>query len=148
MNGITEREAELLGDVYKNSKMGSDSILKVMPKASNERFRQDLTKQLTGYEEYAQKAKDIMRDGGYKAKEENVALRLWADIGIMINTAKDPSDSHIAEMVVEGSTMGVTDTLKLLRENENSNVSEGSLRLLRDVISFEERNVEIMKGYI
>lgn len=148
MNGINEREAELLGDIYKNSKMGSDSILKVINKASNEKFRQDLTKQLTGYEEYAQKAKDIMRDGGYKAKEENAVVKLWTDIGIMMNTAKDPSDSHLAEMVVKGSTMEVADTLKMLRENENLNVSEGALRLLRDVISFEEKNVEIMKGYI
>lgn len=148
MNSVMTREVELLEEVYKNEKMGSDSILKVIPTASNEKFRAALTKQLTGYEEYAEKAKQMLANHGYKAKEENPMTKLWASIGVKMNAMMDSSDSHLAQMVVEGSTMGVTDTLKLLRENENSGVCEKSLRLLRDIISFEEKNVEIMKSFI
>lgn len=148
MNNVMTRECELLEDVYKNEKMGSDSILKVMPKASNEKFREALTKQLSGYEEFSEKAKEMLANHGYKAKEENPMTKLWASIGVKMNTMMDSSDSHLAQMVVEGSTMGITDTLKILRENENSGVCEKSLQLLRDIISFEENNVEIMKSFI
>lgn len=148
MNSVKTRECEMLEDAYKNMKMGSDSILKVLPKASNENFRAALTTQLSGYEEYSEKAKEMLAYHGYKAKEENPMTKLWASIGVAMNTMMDSSDSHLAQMVVEGSTMGITDTLKLLRENENSGACEKSLQLLRDIISFEENNVEIMKSYI
>lgn len=148
MNSVMTRECQLLEDVYKNEKMGSDSILKVMPKASREKFRAALTKQMSGYEEFAEKARQMLANHGYKAKEENPVTKLWASIGVTMNTMMDSSDSHLAQMVVEGSTMGVTDTLKLLRENENSGVCERSLKLLRDIISFEEKNIEIMKSFI
>ena len=148
MNNTCKRDVEVLEDLYKNEKMGSDSILKVMPKASNEKFRAALTCQLSGYERFSEKAKEMLSERGYKAKEENPMTKLWASIGVAMNTMVDSSDSHLAQMVVEGSTMGVTDTLKLLRESENSGVTEKTLKMMRDIISFEEKNVEIMKGFI
>lgn len=148
MNNTCKRDVEVLEDLYKNEKMGSDSILKVMPKASNEKFRAALTCQLSGYERFSEKAREMLSERGYKAKEENPMTKLWASIGVAMNTMVDSSDSHLAQMVVEGSTMGVTDTLKLLRESENSGVSEKTLKMMRDIISFEEKNVEIMKGFI
>ena len=148
MNNTCKRDVEVLADIYKNEKMGSDSILKVMPKASNEKFRAALTCQLSGYERFSEKAKEMLSERGYKAKEENPMTKLWASIGVAMNTMVDSSDSHLAQMVVEGSTMGVTDTLKLLRESENSGVTEKTLKMMRDIISFEEKNVEIMKGFI
>ena len=148
MNNTCKRDVEVLEDIYKNEKMGSDSILKVMPKASNEKFRAALTCQLSGYERFSEKAREMLSERGYKAKEENPMTKLWASIGVAMNTMVDSSDSHLAQMVVEGSTMGVTDTLKLLRESENSGVTEKTLKMMRDIISFEEKNVEIMKGFI
>ena len=148
MNNTCKRDVEVLEDIYKNEKMGSDSILKVMPKASNEKFRAALTCQLSGYERFSEKAREMLSERGYKAKEENPMTKLWASNGVAMNTMVDSSDSHLAQMVVEGSTMGVTDTLKLLRESENSGVTEKTLKMMRDIISFEEKNVEIMKGFI
>jgi hypothetical protein len=51
-------------------------------------------------------------------------------------------------MVAEGSTMGITDGIKLLRDYENTDVSEYALKLAREVIEFEERNLERAKKYI
>ena len=59
MNNTCKRDVEVLEDIYKNEKMGSDSILKVMPKASNEKFRAALTCQLSGYERFSEKAKEM-----------------------------------------------------------------------------------------
>ena len=44
--------------------------------------------------------------------------------------------------------MGITDSIKLLREYENTNVSEEALKLVREVIAFEENNLERAKKYI
>jgi hypothetical protein len=51
-------------------------------------------------------------------------------------------------MVIQGSTMGMNDTIKLMREFENTGASEVSLSLARDIVGFEEQNIERMKAYL
>lgn len=138
----------MLEDLYKNMKMGSDSAIKIIEKADDGDFKRALTVQLNGYEGLAEKIKSRLNKLGYKEKEENIMAKMGVSIGMAMNTIVDSSDSHLAQMVVEGSTMGITDTLKVLRENENSNVSEHAIGLARDIISFEEKNVEVMKKFI
>jgi len=65
-----------------------------------------------------------------------------------MNTMMDSSDSHLAQLIAEGSTMGITDSIKLLRDYENTDVSEEALSLVRDIIKFEENNLEKAKSYI
>ena len=142
------KEAEMLEQLYKNVKMGSDSILKLLGKVSDGRFKTDLTDQINGYESFAAKAKARLKEMGAEAKEENLMVKMWSSVGMAMSTLTDSSDSHIAQLVAEGSNMGVTDGIKLLREYENTKVSEGALKLVRDVIEFEERNLERAKSYI
>ena len=138
----------MLDQLYKNVKMGSDSIIRLLGKVSDGRFKSDLTDQLNGYEGFASKAKARLKEMGSEAKEENPVTKLWANIGMTMSTLTDSTDSHLAQLVAEGSTMGITDGIKLLREYENSDVSEGALKLIREVIEFEERNLERAKSYI
>ncbi len=148
MQGTMTKEAEMLEQLYKNVKMGSDSIVKLLPKVSDGNFKTDLTDQLNGYESLATKAKKRLKEMGAEAKEENPMIKLWSSIGMAMSTLTDSTDSHIAQMVAEGSTMGVTDGIKLLRDYENTNVSESALKLVREVIEFEEKNLERAKSYI
>ena len=144
----TTKEAEMLEKLYKNVKMGSDSIIKLMDKATDGEFKTALTKQIDGYESLAKKIKKRLSDMGQEAKEENVMVKMWSSVGMAMNTLMDSSDSHLAQLIAEGSTMGITDSIKLLRDHENTNVSEEALALVRDVIKFEERNLETAKKYI
>lgn len=148
MQELKTKEAEMLDQLYKNVKMGSDSIIKLMNKVSDSKFKTDLTDQLNGYESFAAKAKARMKEMGSEAKEENPMTKLWSSIGMAMSTLTDSTDSHLAQMIAEGSTMGITDGIKLLRDYENTDVSESSLKLVRDVIAFEERNLERAKKYI
>ena len=51
-------------------------------------------------------------------------------------------------MITEGSNMGIDSTIKQLREYENQPVSEQSMRIAREFIEFEEKNVETMRAYL
>ena len=144
----TTKEAEMLEKLYKNVKMGSDSIIKLLDKVSDGEFKTDLTKQINGYEGLAKKIKKRLHDMGERAKEENVMVKMWSSVGMAMNTLIDSSDSHIAQLVAEGSNMGITDSIKLLRDYENTSVSEQALDIVREVIKFEENNLERAKSFI
>ena len=148
MNEALQKEVLMLESLYKNMRMGSDSAIKIIEKAKDGDFKRALTHQLNGYDGIAEKIKDRLHKLGYKEKDENIMAKMGVSIGMAMNTIMDSSDSHLAQMVVEGSTMAITDTLKILRENENTSVSECAISLARDIVSFEEKNVEVMKKFI
>jgi hypothetical protein len=60
----------------------------------------------------------------------------------------DASSSHLAEMVIEGSTMGITDTTKVINEYESDPECREAVELARKIVRFEQDNIEIMKKYL
>mgnify|MGYP007100321590 CR=1 FL=1 len=67
---------------------------------------------------------------------------------LMINmqTMSDKSTSHLAQMLIEGSSMGVTNALQDLRKYEDADTE--ILRLMRKLYKFEEKNVETYKAFL
>jgi hypothetical protein len=139
---------EVVQAVFKNVKMAEESILNIMPKVKDEAFKSDLKVTLSAFEAFSSRATKLLADNGVKPKEEGTVTKLSAKWGTMMNTMRDSTTSHLAQMMVEGATMGVTEMMRLLRESENSGVSESALRLLRDVCAFEEKVAEDMKAYL
>lgn len=142
------REEDFLGEIYKNVKMGADSIINLLPKVKNDGMRSAMTMQLDGYERYAARAQKELEARGVEAKEENVMTRLSARFGMAFNTMLDSTTGHIAEMMIEGSNMGITDMIKLLNNFEVGNGDSEAVRLAREVVRFEEHNLEMLKPYL
>ena len=138
----------MLEELYKNAKMGAEALLSMLPKVADSNMRRDLTAQLDGYEGYAKQAEQYLCEQGKEAKDAGVWQKMTAKVGIGVNTLMDSDTSHLAEMVIEGSNMNITASVKLLREYENCRVGEKALRLCRDMIDFEQRNVERMQNYL
>ena len=138
----------LLEELYKNAKMGAEALLSLLPKVADSNMRRDLTAQLDGYEGYAKQAEQYLCEQGKEAKDAGVWQKMTAKVGIGVNTLMDSDTSHLAEMVIEGSNMNITSSVKLLREYENCRVSEKALRLCRDMIDFEQKNVDTMQRYL
>ena len=150
MNSVKEkvRDKTMLDAMYKNVKMGADSIIDILDKAKDKPFREELTAQIERYEEYASKIGKMICDGGNTPKEENLMAKMSAKVGMAMNTMTDSSTSHLAQMVIEGATMGTTELTRLIREHENTNCSESTLKLARDVVKFEEATIETMKKFL
>lgn len=141
-------EETFLKEIYKNTKMGADSIINLLPKVKEDSLRSAMTMQLDGYEKYAARAQKELDARGDTAKEENVMTRLSARVGMAFNTMLDSTTSHIAEMMIEGSNMGITDMTRLLNNFEIGNTDSPAVRLAREVLRFEEHNLEMMKPYL
>ena len=147
-NAVTTRSAELIQAVYKNVKMAGDSILNLMPHVKDEKLKSDMTVQLSAFEAFASRAAKLLADEGVKPEGEGTLTKLSAKWGTIMNTMRDSTASHLAEMMIEGATMGANEMIREMREAENSNASERALRLARDVCEFEEKIAREMKSYL
>lgn len=137
-----------LDSLYKNVKMGADSIIDLMPKVKSEDMRAEMTSELERYEKFAKDIRDILFKLGEEPKEESFMTKAMTKMGIAMNTMMDDSTSHIADMMIQGATMGVTDTTKLVREHENTPCSEEALALARETIKYEEESIERLKKFL
>ena len=142
----TITEESFLGAIYKGAKMGADSIINLLPKVKNDALRSAMTMQLDGYEKYAAEAAKALKRRGVEPKADNVMVRMSAKVGMAINTMISSSTGHIAEIMIGGSNMGITDMTKLVN-NYDTQDSE-AMRLARDIILFEQHNIEILKRYL
>ena len=150
MNNTQEKNhtKAFLGELYKGIKMGSDSIVNILPKVEDGNLKQELTAQLNRYEEFAKEMGKMIRDEGGTPEEEGMMAKMGAKIGMAMNTMMDSTSSHIAQMMIEGATMGITENTRLIREYENKHCSEKSLKLARQTVEFMEDSVERMKRYL
>ncbi len=139
---------EMLEELIKNLEMGKQSINNIIPKVKDTKLTDELTGQLENYAKFCDQAKSMLDAIGGDAKSESIMTKISAKMGIEMNTLMDSSDAHIAQMVIEGATMGITDTIRLVRDYENSNCSEEALSLARQVVSYQEKTVEGMKKYL
>ncbi len=143
-----EKTNEILEHIYKNVKMGSDSITSLLPKVKDEKMISDLTTQLTGYENFAVRASDMLKNAGVHPEEEGMMKKIPAKAGIMMNTMVDSSSSHIAEMMIQGSSMGIVDMTKYINAAKHCNISQDAVNLAGEVVTFEQNNIERLKAYL
>ena len=139
------KTGELAAAIYKNVTMGAEIIVTMMPKIKNDELKKDVTEQLASYEEYATKVKGLIEKAGEEPKEESMMSKFMAKMGVQMNTLTDSTTSHLAEMMIEGSTMNVNDLLRKIHEAEEHDGGSAEMDLARDVVSFEERNIEKLK---
>ena len=136
MSGNTE----LLNFVYQNSQMGMESLSQLLEIAEDEEFRSCMEKQLDKYREFHNEAKRLLQERGHNEKSLGMFDKLKTYLMINMQTMSDKSTSHLAQMLIEGSSMGVTNALQDLRKYEDADTE--ILRLMRKLYKFEEKNVE------
>ena len=139
-------DEELLGEVYKSVTMGSDSITTLMSKTTDASMRSDLTTQLEGYQNFATATKTKMYEKNFKVKEASVFAKVPAEVSMNVTAMMDNSNTKIAEMMINGSTMGVIGLTRKIRETAGA--SEDCVRIATDVVKFEENNITKMKTYL
>ena len=147
-NSNNIKDSELLQDIYSNVKMGSESIINLLPKIKDDNMKTYMTSQLDQYEKFAQAARKELISQGVEPKEVNPISKLGAKIGMEMKSMQDSTTSHMAEMMVQGSTMDVTDLLQKVSVYEKLPECRNSVKLAKEIIAFEEKNIEKMKEFL
>ena len=140
------KNVELLNCIFRNVQMGTDSVNTILPDVKDENMRNDLVVQLKEYGSLARRAEELLGEYGETAKDNNIFKKAMTETMAKINSMTDSSSSHIAEMMINGATMGVIDMTKKLREYSTADPAVHALG--EDVVKFEENTVTKMKNYL
>ncbi len=65
---------------------------------------------------------------------------------IHANTALNVSREHLAEMMIQGSSRGITSMWKTMKHNRLA--TDEAVELAQELVDFEEKNIERLKEYL
>lgn len=136
----------VLNEIHKGAKMGMDSISTVSEKVSEPNFKDNLSFQYNQYGDILDSVNEIYKKYGEIPKDDNPMTEAMSWMGIQMNTIKDKSNSHIADMLIQGTTMGIIEGRKLL--NQNPNVDGEVRQVLNTFVEMQENNVEKLKTFL
>ena len=146
MNG-DNKNAELLNFIYQNSQMGVDTITQLLDIAQGEDFKERLGAQLKEYRQIHDQSAQMLEANGFDEEGLTAFEKIRTYLMINFQTLSDDSTSHIAEMLIVGSNMGVVDAIRNIRRYEGE-VEKDILDLMEHLKIFEETNIKRLKAFL
>ena len=146
-NKATKKVEEALAEIYRNAQLALESISDILPETEDAQVRQELLAQHEEYERFSAKAAMLASNLGLELKEPNPMKKMMMWGSIKMNTLTDKSRSHIADMMVQGTVMGVT-TLRTTASELPVDGNDEILALLDEMIKAEEQFEKKWKEFL
>lgn len=138
-------EMELLQYIYKTADMGCEGIDAVEPHAE-QKMLEELKRERIEYESIRSDADAMIRRGGDTPAGTGAMAKMGADMMTAAEMMMDDSRSKIAEMMIQGTTMGIVKTIRHLKDYEGKD--RQARQLGERLLNIQEENVEKMKAYL
>lgn len=118
--------------------MGIETINQLI-EVEDDTFKKVLKSEYNEYKKIFDLSQQRIQEKNEKAKEINTFSKISTYAMINMNTLMNKSPSHISEMMIRGSTMGIVDITKKIKEYDDAD--KVILNLANDLLKFEQRNI-------
>ena len=143
------QEVNVLDELNKGACMGKDAIHYIMDKVEDNGLKKELNRQYHKYkvisDEIHKLYPEYAEDNDEEPHETNAMTRFMTWSGIEMKTMNDDSTSHLAEILMQGTNMGITEGRRLLNhKGEDPQIN----KLLDEYVEMQEEAVEKLKEFL
>ena len=139
---------EILAEIYRNTQLALQSIADIMPQVDDIHVKEELKSQHETYEQFSARASMLAKDKNIELKEPNQFKKMMMWGSIKMNTLTDGSTAHIADMMIQGTVMGISALLTSANDADREKGDKEVLALLDDLIKTEEELEKKWKAYL
>ena len=144
-----DENLEMLEYLYKASNMGHSStedLLTELKEKDNKikKLLEDINKQ---YEHYEKESARLLKKNKKEPKSAGIMADMMSKMSIKKEVIKDNSDSSIADMLIQGLTMGNLEIDKRI-SNFKKEVDKKTINLAKEFRKFGEDYIKKLKGYL
>lgn len=136
----------ILNEIAKATKMGMSSINFVSDKITDEIMKENLSTQYAEYGKILNKVNTEFEKYGEIPDDEPIGAKMMSWTGVQMNTMMDKSNSHIADLMMQGNLMGIIESQKLL--NHSPEMEPQIKDILNEFITLQNNNIEKMKQFL
>ncbi len=137
---------QLLQDVVRNARTGKDAVEQLMNKAQGDSMRRELEKEKETYQQTQRESERALVDAGGRAEPTGPLARAGMWMGLEMETLTDRSDAHIAEIVIQGATMGVIEMTKALNTYDSADAHARGLA--SQFVVQQNETIDRQKGFL
>ena len=142
-----KKSEEVLAEIYRNAQLAITSIVDITPQVDDEELRAELAAQHEAYENFSARAAIIAKDRNIELKEPNPFKKAMMWGSIKMSSMSNNSRSHIADMMVQGTVMGIT-ALRASAGDIEPDGTDEIYALLDEMIKAEEQFEKKWKDYL
>ena len=143
---MKSEELAIYREIQKNTEMAIKAIDTISNKVYDDQLAMQISRQSMKYSELYNAALDQILSAKAQPYQSNYMADLMLKTGIHCNTLLNTSTSHIAELMIKGSNMGVLEMNKVLNHNEEA--GEKPIAMAKQLIDFEEKNIKRLIKYL
>ncbi len=142
-------EVNVLDELNKGASMGKDAIHYIMDKVEDDALKKELNRQYHKYkvisDEIHKLYPEYVEDEDEEPHETSAMNRFMTWSGIEMKTMNDDSTSHLAEILMQGTNMGIIEGRRLLNhKGEDEQIN----KLLDEYVEMQEEAVEKLKEFL
>ena len=141
-----KQEVNVLDELSKGACMGRDAIHFIMDKVEDENLKKELDRQYREYKEISEEINKIYpeysEDEPHKTNAMNKVMTWY---GIEMKTLMDSSTSKIAELLMQGTNMGIIEGRRLLNDKDTNKEIN---KLVEKYVQVQETAVEKLKPFL
>ena len=139
---------EALAEIYRNAQLALTSISDILPEVGNdEELKKELHTEHEAYEHFSSRAAMLARDMGLELKEPNPMKKMMMWGSIKMSTMTNNSRSHIADMMLQGTVMGIS-ALRTTAGDISPDGDERIRTLIEEMIAKEEEFERKWKSFL
>lgn len=140
------QEMAVYREIQRNTEMAMTAINTISDKIYDDQLAMQVSRQNVKYSELHNMAVKQLLQAKAQPYQTSHMADFMLKAGIHMNTLLNTSTSHIAELMIKGSNMGVLELNKVL--NHNQEAGEQPVALAKQLLDFEEKNVARLNKYL
>ena len=143
---MNENEINVLDELNKGACMGKNAIHFVLDKVEDEQLKQVLNDQYNKYDNISNEICKLYPKYSEKQPHEtNAVNKVLTWYGVEMKTLMDDSSSKIAELLLQGTNMGIIEGRKILNNKElDSKVH----KIAQEYVDMQENAIEKLKEFL
>jgi len=144
-----DKNLDFLTHIYQDIDMALDSLTMLSKKLDKKdnKIKEVIEKTIKGYEKHLKIVKHYMKENNYNIESKPLISKLGAFMGIKMEVIKDNSDSRMADMLIQGLTMGVLSITKNI-DKYKKEVEKDILLIAKNYKKHQEESIEKLKLYL
>ena len=141
-----KNEINVLDELNKGACMGRDAIHFILDKVKDDNLKKELNRQYKKYKDISKEINEIYPQYNEGEPHETGTMnKIMTWYGIEMKTFMDESTSKIAELLLQGTNMGIIEGRRLLNHKKTD---ENVHRLVQEYVAMQEDAVEKLEEFL
>ena len=139
-------KVNVLDELNKGACMGMDAINFIIDKVEDKDLKKELKIQYSKYKDISDKICEIYPEYSEKKPHETSTMnKVMTWYGIEMKTMMDDTTSKLAELLMQGTNMGIIEGRRLLNQKD---IDKEIHSLVQEYVDMQEQAVENLKKFL